>query len=183
MPLLGGSPLKLNEAMISSGAVDDYQISPDNIHVIYLADHEIDEKFELFVSYEQPPTLTFSAATVSTPEDAGAATALVQLSETLTTTVQVDYSVTGGTATGGGVDYSLVDGTLLFAPGVVTQPLEIALTDDTEPETDETVVISLSNPQNAVLGAPAVFTLTIPANDGGSEPPAFSVYLPLIRRE
>jgi hypothetical protein len=94
--------------------------------------------------------------------------------------VQVDYAVTGGTASGGGVDYNLTDGTLMFTPGVITQPLEITVTDDSEPETDETVVISLSNPQNAGLGSPSVFTLTILANDGGAGASTVSLYLPLV---
>jgi hypothetical protein len=50
-------------------------------------------------------------------------------------------------------------------------------------EADETVIISLSNPQNAILGAPGVFTLTIQANDGGSQAPDFPTYLPVVLQE
>lgn len=127
-----------------------------------------------------PPALSFSPGSTLTAEEVVTATAPVYLSEASSDAVQVDYSVTGGTASGGGVDYNLPNGSLLFAPGVVSQTIEITLVDDTEPETDETVVIGLSNPQNAVLGAPAVFTLTIPANDGGVG--AVAVYLPLVVR-
>jgi hypothetical protein len=105
----------------------------------------------------------------------------LQLSQIALESVQVDYSVTGGTATGGD-DYVLAGGTLLFAPGVVTRSLEISLVDDAEPEPAETVVISLSNPQNAVLGTLTVVTLNIQDNDDGSEAPPYSVYLPVVTK-
>jgi hypothetical protein len=43
----------------------------------------------------------------------------------------VDYAVSGGTATGGGVDYTLASGTLTFNPGVTTQNISVAIVNDT----------------------------------------------------
>jgi hypothetical protein len=76
-------------------------------------------------------------------------------------TVQVDYAVTGGTAEGNGVDYTLNPGTLVFDPGVTTQTIEIDIVDDSGSEEDETVIITLFNPVNVVLGAITQHTYTI----------------------
>ncbi|MHC4755604.1 MAG: Calx-beta domain-containing protein [Planctomycetota bacterium] len=78
-------------------------------------------------------------------------------------TYTVDYAVTGGTATGGGVDYTLAAGTLTFPPGSTQQNIDLVIVDDGDPEADETIVIELSSPTgpNSLLGYPAEHTFTI----------------------
>src|SRR5213075_442168 len=80
-------------------------------------------------------------------------------------TVTVGYSVIGGTATGGGVDYTLAGGTLTFAPGVTTQNINLAVVSDALDELDETVPFTLSSPTNAALGAIPTHTYTILDDD------------------
>ncbi len=78
--------------------------------------------------------------------------------------VKVSYSVTGGTAEGGGVDYTLTSGTLTFQPGVtgsVNIYILITVINDTYGENDETIIVSLSNPINATVGTDGTFTYTI----------------------
>ncbi|MEL6535918.1 MAG: Calx-beta domain-containing protein, partial [Bacteroidota bacterium] len=77
----------------------------------------------------------------------------------------VDYAVTGGTATGSGIDFTLAAGTATIPAGDLTTTITIALTDDAFNEADETVVVSLSNPVNAKVGTNATHTLTIIDND------------------
>jgi hypothetical protein len=89
----------------------------------------------------------------------------VSLSASYVETVTVDYSVTGGTATGGGVDYTLAAGTLTFDPGVTTDSVSIAVVDDGLVESSETVEVTLASPSNATLGANTVHTYTINDND------------------
>jgi len=79
--------------------------------------------------------------------------------------VAVDYAVTGGTATGGGVDYTLSAGSLSFAPGETSKTISASINDDTQSEPDETVVVTLNNPQNAGLGSITSLTLTIADNE------------------
>lgn len=79
------------------------------------------------------------------------AVTLDPVTEGFTGTVKVDYSVTGGRATGGGVDYALADGTLAFPSGQVRRDIVIPLVDDTLLETPETIEVTLSNPVNAIL--------------------------------
>jgi len=78
-------------------------------------------------------------------------------------TYTVDYAVTGGTATGGGVDYTLASGVLTFDPGVTSQPIDVTIVNDGLDEEDETIVVGLSNPTggNAELGQITEHTYTI----------------------
>src|SRR6185436_20097470 len=86
----------------------------------------------------------------------------------LASAVTVDYTVTGGSALGGGTDYTLVAGTLSFAAGLASRTIAVPTVNDSRLEGPETVVITLSNPTGgAALGAPAMTTLTIADNDTG----------------
>ena len=73
----------------------------------------------------------------------------------------VNYGVTGGTATGGGVDYTISGTQLTFDPGQTSKNVPITVVDDTLDEPDETIVVTLSSPINATLGANTAHTYTI----------------------
>jgi hypothetical protein len=60
----------------------------------------------------------------------------------------VDYSVTGGTASGSGTDYTLASGTVIFPPNTTTGSFQININNDVLYENTETIIISLSNPSN-----------------------------------
>src|SRR5207247_2224543 len=66
---------------------------------------------------DAPPTVSFNAASSSGPESTTTVNLPVSLSAVSGKTVTVAYAVTGGTATSGGVDYTLAGGTLSFAAG------------------------------------------------------------------
>lgn len=119
------------------------------------------------------PTIQFSAASASGLEN-GTTTNPVSIGLTLSAApaeaVQVTYTVTGTAATGGGVDYTLANGTsttgILIVPvGQTSANLSLAITIDAVPEPDETVIITLTNPVNASLGATSVYTYTIINDD------------------
>src|SRR5213079_2031893 len=99
-----------------------------------------------------PPTVAFTAASLSGLENVTPAILPVSLSTVSAKTATVNYTVSGGTATGGGVDYTLASGTLVFAPGVTTQNISIAVVNDTLDENDETVLVTLSSPTNSTVG-------------------------------
>ena len=63
----------------------------------------------------------------------------------------VNYATANGTATAGS-DYVAASGTLTFAPGVATRPMTVSVNGDTTSEPNETFVVTLSSPTNAVLG-------------------------------
>src|SRR5213079_3010738 len=89
----------------------------------------------------------------------------VSLSTASSKSITVNYAVSGGTASGGGVDYTLASGTLTFAPGVTNQNISITVVNDALDEDDETIQITLSSPSNATLGAITTHSYTILDND------------------
>ena len=89
----------------------------------------------------------------------------VTLANTSKQIVTVDYDVAGGSATGGGVDYTLPAGRLTFRPGQTTGVITIPIVNDSSFEPDETIMVRLSNPVNAFLGSGSVATYTIVDDD------------------
>ena len=81
--------------------------------------------------------------------------------------VTVGYADAGsGTATSG-TDYTALGaGVLTFAPGTTARTLDVAVTGDGADESDETVVVALSSPVNAVLGTAASGAGAIVDDDG-----------------
>ncbi len=106
----------------------------------------------------------FSASTSSAAESAGTVNIPVTLSAASADPVTVEYVINGGTALAAGIDYSLTPGVLTFAPGVTTQNISVAISDDTLKESNETVILLLVNPANARLGTSS-HTLTITDDD------------------
>jgi uncharacterized repeat protein (TIGR01451 family) len=81
--------------------------------------------------------------------------------------VQVVLNNGSTTASGSGVDYTLFgSGAALFADGSSTpQSFNITIVDDPTVEAPETIVLDLSLPVGATVGAPATHTVTIIDND------------------
>jgi hypothetical protein len=78
--------------------------------------------------------------------------------------VTVDYAL-AGTAVAG-LDYVGMDGTLTFGAGVTRQSITLGILQDMTAETNETIVVTLSNPTGgATLGPTNRVTLTIRANN------------------
>src|SRR5262249_41237984 len=75
------------------------------------------------------PKVAFTAAAVSGQEGATPGLLRVTLSAKSEFTVSVNYSVTGGAATGG-TDFNLAAGTLTFTPGQTVQVIPIDIVDD-----------------------------------------------------
>jgi len=116
---------------------------------------------------ESEPSVAFETSTGAGSESTTPASIAVSLSHIWSETVTVQYSV-GGTATGGGVDYTLTGNSLQFYPGQVTKYINIDIVDDAETESAETIVLTLFNPTNASLGATVEHTYTIFDNEQGT---------------
>ena len=102
-----------------------------------------------------PPSLSISSPSVA-EGDSGTAnlTFTVSLSTASDKQVTVDYAEgSTGTATAG-TDYTaLPSGTLTFTAGDTSEQFTVTVTGDTTDEPNETVVVALSNPANATIGA------------------------------
>lgn len=108
------------------------------------------------------PSLTIDD--ISVAESVGNATFTVTMSRTQSANVTVDYATSNGTATAGS-DYTATSGTLTFTSGQTSKTINVAITDDTAQENDETFNMTLSNVSaNAVIGD-SVGVCTILAND------------------
>ena len=81
-------------------------------------------------------------------------------------TVTVDWETAPGTATAG-VDYTAASGTLTFGPGETRKTVRIAVLDDTQVESDETLTLRLSNASGATI-ADDQATGTVTDGDGNS---------------
>lgn len=111
------------------------------------------------------PVIGFAGASSSGMETVSPAVIPVMLSSASSVTVTVNYTVTGGTATGGGTDFSEVSGSLSFAPGEVLKYLEVPIHNDTLAEASETLVLALSSPTGAVLSTTTTHTFTLQDDD------------------
>ncbi|MDD4308237.1 MAG: DUF5011 domain-containing protein [Thermoplasmata archaeon] len=78
--------------------------------------------------------------------------------------VSVDYTITG-TATGGGTDFTLANGTATIIANTTTVEIPFTVVDDLLIESNETIIVTLSNPINASLGTKTIHTYTIINND------------------
>jgi hypothetical protein len=111
-----------------------------------------------------PPGISFSQANYSVNENAGGAIITLTLSPASGQTVSVNYAVSNGTATAG-ADYSAVGGTLVFAPGQLSQSFTVPILNDVVDEPNETVLLYLKSPTNAFLGSLSTAVLTIQDDD------------------
>jgi hypothetical protein len=110
------------------------------------------------------PAVAFSIASSSGFEPVAGVSLQVNLSAISGLDVTVDYIVSG-TASGGGTDYTLANGTLTINALSGENTIDITIVDDLLGEPDETVIVTLINPVNATLGASTVYTYVILDND------------------
>lgn len=102
-------------------------------------------------------------------EEGQAVTLTVALNAPAALPVTVDVATIGGAATAG-VDYLPVTATLAFPAGSTEQYVVLHTLEDDEREGDETVVLMLSNPIGAELGARAQAIVTIIDNEAPTPP-------------
>ncbi len=109
--------------------------------------------------------VAFDSAAETVSENGGQAEILVRRTGPTNTLVSVDYATADGSGVAG-VDYQPAAGTLTFNPGERELSFPIQILDNTVPQPDRTVLLSLANPQGgAVLGLLSTSTLTIVDND------------------
>ncbi len=98
------------------------------------------------------PTLSIDDVSVS--EGNSGTTNLVftvTLSAASAATVNVSYATANGTAQTSDNDYQSTSGTLTFNPGDLTKPITVVINGDQKTELNETVLLNLTNPVNAVV--------------------------------
>ncbi|RME89535.1 MAG: hypothetical protein D6767_08340 [Candidatus Hydrogenedentota bacterium] len=107
------------------------------------------------------PTVEFVQSAQTVQEDTTVVNVQVKLSDRTTQTVKVDYSVNAASTATVGSDHSLSSGTLTIQANQNFASISFNVFTDSLTEGDETVIIDLSNPQNATLGGVTQHTVTI----------------------
>jgi hypothetical protein len=98
------------------------------------------------------PTVYIDGAPEVIEGAAGAAlTFTINLTSPSLFVIRVDYAVTGGSATPN-VDYTPISGTAVFPIGQTSFIISVPVIDDSLSEANETVIVTLSNSVNAVMG-------------------------------
>lgn len=117
------------------------------------------------VQFTLKPFMEFSSATVSVPESAGTANFQLRVAGIVSTATAVPFTITG-TATGGGVDYTLANSFTVpagdYGAGTAIN-VPITLVNDSVPEGTKTVIITLNDP-----GASASYRLGSTVACGGT---------------
>ncbi|HUT22859.1 MAG TPA: Calx-beta domain-containing protein [Sumerlaeia bacterium] len=169
--LLGSGTLVFNPSSSSANVevqiVDDHDIEPNETVVLALSNPTSITlgalaTATLTILDDDTPSIYFTA--LGRTVDEGSGTIEVQLMlfpPASNSGAAVDLAVSG-TAIGGGIDYSLLSPTTLwFNPSTAAGTIEIDVVDDSAREYTESVVIELTNPVDAILGYPRIYTLSI----------------------
>ena len=123
---------------------------------------------------------SLSIVTNSGSEATSPAVIDVMLSSPMATTVTVQYVVTSQTAVVN-EDYSPDSGTVVFEPGSTRETIQISIVLDPDKESDETLVVTLTNASGAWISADSAYSYTIVADAielvvsspyGNAQPPA-----------
>ena len=107
-------------------------------------------------------TLHVDHATI--PEGAGTATVTATLSDpsTFPVTIELGY---GGTAAGGGIDYTVSGSQVVIPAGSTTGTVAVTAVDDALDEDGETVLVGITNVTNAIESTAQEVTTTITDDD------------------
>ncbi len=116
------------------------------------------------------PRAAFTSVSSSGTEATAAVSAPVTLTGASTKTATVVFAPSGTATSGasctGTTDYTISPASpLSFAPGVTAGNIAITVCNDTLGESSETIILTLSAPAEAALGATTVFTYTITDDD------------------
>jgi len=110
-----------------------------------------------------PPTVGFASSAYSVNENDGTVGISVTLSAVSGKTVNVPFTLSGSAANG--VDYTFAASSITVTAGSLTGSVNLSLTDDALDENNETVIVTLGAPSNALLDSTTVQTTTIVDND------------------
>jgi hypothetical protein len=123
---------------------------------------------EVFTTFPYGPatndiSVAFTSASQNGAENVGSFTITAQLNNTSTVNVSVPFTLSG-TATNG-TDYSITASPITITAGSTTANITITVTNDLLDEINETVIVTMGTPTNAIQGTITAHTATINDND------------------
>jgi len=120
-----------------------------------------------------PPDVLFSEVSSVKAESTTTTALMVELSKGSSQDVSVSISTSGTATWGATADYTTYPDPIVIPSGSLSTMLMVTINNDVIDEEDETAVISLVNPTNALLGSTPTHTLTILDDD---VPPMISFF-------
>ena len=123
---------------------------PQDIHTITISD---------------PPNVLFSEVSSVKAESTTTSALMVELSKGSSQDVSVSISTSGTAVWGASADYTTYPDPIVIPSGSLSTMLMVTINNDLIDEEDETAIISLVNPTNAVLGATPTHAMTILDDD------------------
>ncbi|MGB3717870.1 MAG: Calx-beta domain-containing protein, partial [Candidatus Promineifilaceae bacterium] len=129
----------------------------------------------LIVDEDPVPSVQFNQTNYFVIEAGGTWVIPVILSGVSEKSVTVNFATSDGLATAGS-DYIAISGTLTLADGQDRMSFTVTILDDNIQEPNETIVLTLDNPSNAILGIRREATLTIVDHN-------YPVYIPFLAKE
>ena len=126
----------------------------DEIFFVNLSssDASLGDSQAMAIIFDNEPRISIADASVT--EGNSGTTVLsfiVTLSASYDAVVTVRFDTQDGSATTGNNDYVAASGTLTFAPGSTSQPINVMVQGDLFVEPDETFVVNLSDPSGALV--------------------------------
>jgi hypothetical protein len=108
---------------------------------------------------DAPPEVNFAISQVDKTETAGQFSVTVTLDDLATQDVIVPLLTSGDAIDG--TDYTISTSSLVIPGGAISHSFDITIIDDTIFESDETILVDLGTPTNAVLGTDTRFTVNL----------------------
>ena len=124
-------------------------------------------QYVIYITDDDKPTVNWSMSAQTVSESSGTATITATLDQAFPTSdVVVSYSVSGSGSATAGSDFISPSGSITITAGSLSQSFTIPIIDDTTNcESDETIILTMSQPDNSHLGTTSEHTITIAAND------------------
>jgi len=116
-----------------------------------------------FTTINLVPTVEFSVDAQLVDESVGIVTVTANLSAASGSLVTVPFLVSGTALSPG--DHDLIDGTLVISPGLTSVSTTFTVVDDGDDENNESVIINIGTPINAIVGSMNRQTVTVNDND------------------
>ena len=164
-PQVGGTSISV---LINDGngvfATEARFTFPVPIQELTVGDFDNDLDIDIALPRIANPSVRFGV--LENDPDQVVATVGVTLSQASAVPVTVMYSTASGTATLG-VDFPMTTGQLTFAPGQLSQTLNIGIVSDHVPESLENFFVNLTNATNATIGD-SQSQILIQDDDGGA---------------
>ena len=151
-------------------AVEDLLDEPDETVIVDIdqvnnaVEAGTQQKTITILDNDDPPTVSFGSNTATIEENGGATSTTLILSSASSLPVTITLAASG-TATGGGVDYSIPSNTFTIPAGQLNVVTTVTAVQDNIDELDETIILDIDQVTNGTENGTQQKTITITDDD------------------